>query len=97
MTTQSNLLGNANKNLVYYEIVLVDKALGEDGKWLEGDSVGYGLRNKQTNIIEHTSVMLPGVLWQATHFESTLKSLLADEDEVPGGDAGADVLPFGTH
>lgn len=94
---KNELIVKANKSLEYYELRLVDKALGEDGKYVEGNDVGYGLINKATGIVEHTSVMLPGVLWQATHFESTLKSLLEDEAAMPSAETGEDVVPFRTN
>lgn len=98
MTTANELLDLANKDLSYYEVVLVDKALGEDGKFIEGDPAGYGLLNKVTGILEHTSIMLPGVLWQATHFENTLKSMLSsDEEPEPGLSVVEDILPPKTH
>lgn len=93
--TKTEMIAKANKSLEYYELRLVDKSLGEDGKWVEGKDVGYGLINKATGITEHTSVMLPGVLWQATHFESTLKSLLEEEEVAKTGPTGEDVVPFG--
>ena len=93
MTTVNELLDSVNKDLKYYEVVLVDKALGEDGKFIEGDNCGYGLRNKVTDILEHTSIMLPGVLWQATHFESTLKSMLAPEEGTRSLATVEDIMP----
>jgi len=98
MTTVNELLGGLNKNLSYYEVVIVDKALGEDGKFIEGENVGYGLLNTVTGITEHTSIMLPGVMWQATHFESTLKSMLsADTDDGPGLASVEDIIPPTSH
>lgn len=97
MTQSDRLLAKVNAKLDYYKIIMVDRALEETGTYVEGKDVGYGLINKATQVVEHTSVMLPGILWQATHFESTLKSLL-DEEETPDTTAAeGDVIPFGPH
>ena len=92
--TLNELLNGVNKSLKFYEVVLVDKALGEEGKYVEGDPAGYGLLNKITGVMEHTSIMLPGVMWQATHFETTLKSMLAEDgDPTPRLSVVEDILP----
>ena len=98
MMTVSELLESVNKDLELYEIVLTERALGEDGKYVDGESAGYGLLNKVTGVMEHTSTILPGVMWQATHFETTLKSLTAAEGELADTTAAdGDVVPFGPH
>lgn len=66
-----------NSELEYYVVQPVGRCVGDDGKYFEGDPAGYGVVNKATGVVEHTSTILPGVLFQATHFDSTLKSLLA--------------------
>jgi hypothetical protein len=44
--------------------------------------------------MEHSSTMLPGVMWQATHFEGTLKSMLgAGDDEGPTLATVEDIIP----
>ena len=81
----SNLLEQItefNKTLTYYTISPTPRALGEDGKYIEGEeNVGYAVVNNETGIVEHTSTILPGVIFQAQHFDSTLKSLLEPEEE----------------
>jgi len=90
----SKMLNQINKDLKYYEIILVGKALAEDGNYVEGICVGYGLQNLATGIIEHTSTILPGVMWQAQHFEQTLQSLLEPETTGPVGVDSDDVIPL---
>ena len=97
MKTVSELLNKANSELTFYEIVLTQRALGEDGVYVEGDNAGYGLLNKVTGVMEHTSTILPGVMWQATHFESTLTSLLEADEKADLSVAEGDVVPFGPH
>jgi hypothetical protein len=62
-----------------YFVLECDNALGEDGKY--GVS-GYAVVNKKTDVTEHTSMMLPGAIFQAQHFSDTLDSLLADKGPV---------------
>ena len=62
-----------------YTVQQVDVALGEDGKY---GQPGYGVVNKQTDVVEHTSMMLPGAIFQCQHFNDTLESLLAKPEEV---------------
>lgn len=95
--TVNELLQAANAELDFYEVMMVDKALGEDGNYVEASPAGYGLINKVTGVIEHTSTILPGVLWQATHFESTLKSLLEPEKTADTTATEGDVVPFLPH
>ena len=90
----SEMLTKANEGLQYYKIIFVDKALGEDSRYVEGPCVGYGLINLATGVIEHTSTVLPGVMWQAQHFEQTLKSLLEPETTGPVGVDSDDVVPL---
>ena len=62
-----------------YTVVLAGPAqgipvLGEDGKY--GDNSGYAVVNKDTNVVEHTSTMLPGAIYQCMHFSDTLEAQL---------------------
>ena len=80
--TMDELFESVNKGLKYYEIIPTNSAMGEEGKMIEQEGiVGYACVNKVTQVIEHTSTILPGVLFQAQHFDNTLVSLTA-EDEV---------------
>ena len=89
MTQISELFEAINKGLKYYEIVMVDNALQEDGK-TTGD--GYACVNKVTTIVEHTSTILPGVLFQAQHFDNTLVSLTDEEPAAEGSSPMDDVV-----
>ena len=95
--TPNELFTKINSSFEYYDVVLVDRALGEDGVYIEGEGVGYGLVNRVTGITEHTSTMLPGVFWQGQHFEGTLKSLLEVEAQPDTTAADSDILPFKPH
>lgn len=71
-------LNKFNSELKYYTVVTADRVIGEEGKYIEGEGVGYAVVNNTTGVVEHTSTILPGVLFQAQHFDSTLKGLLED-------------------
>jgi len=93
----SEMLTACNKDLTYYKIVLTNKCLMEDGNMStnqDGTPLGYGLVNLASGIMEHTSQVLPAILWQATHFEQTLKSLLNPETTGPVGVDSNDVIPM---
>lgn len=72
-----------------YEVIECDDVLGEDGKY---GQLGYAVRNKETAVTEHTTMMLPGAIFQCQHFTDTLKSLLA-EDTAPELAAVEDIVP----
>lgn len=94
MTTTEGLMVLVNKGLEYYEIIPTNVCMGEDGKLIEGtDIVGYACVNKVTHVVEHTSTILPGVLFQAQHFDNTLRSLTEPEPELEGT-ASEDVIPM---
>jgi len=83
-----------------YNVVLSgpeEKVIGEDGKYREMG--GYYVVNKETGVIEHSTIMLPGAIFQATHFNDTLISLLnpvepeiVDEIDLASLDIGEDVV-----
>ncbi len=62
-----------------YEVVEAENVLGEDGKY--GTRIGYAVRNLETGIVEHTTMMLPGAIFQCQHFNDTLKGLLETPDD----------------
>lgn len=62
-----------------YEVVEYDNVLGEDGKY--GQCGGYAVRNLETRVIEHTTMMLPGAIFQCQHFNDTLKGLLEKPED----------------
>jgi len=81
------LFALVNHGLKYYEIIPTNICMGEDGKMIESDSIaGYACVNKVTQVIEHTSTILPGVLFQAQHFDNTLASLTLTADETQEDD-----------
>ena len=69
-------LAKYNAGLKYYMVLPATKVIGEDGKYVEGDNVGYAIENKETGVIEHTNVCLAAVMFQANHFDDMLTSLL---------------------
>ena len=65
-----------------YEVRIADEenmVIGEDGKY--GTGGGYVVVNLETDIIEHSTVMLPGAIFQCQHFNDTLVSLLSPPEE----------------
>jgi len=69
-------LAKYNDGLKYYMVLPATKVLGEDGKYIEGENVGYAIENKETGVIEHTNICLAAVMFQANHFDDMLASLL---------------------
>lgn len=63
-----------NEGLRYYTVQPVDNALCEDGRY--HDRKGYGIVNNETGVIEHSSICLPATMFQASHFDDMLASLL---------------------
>ena len=79
-----------------YEVRLADGELviGEDGNYTERQ--GYVVINKETGIVEHTTIMLPGAIFQCQHFNDTLVSLLSppvDTTDLSEMDVTDDVVP----
>ena len=64
-----------------YEVVVADShesVMAEDGKY--ANVPGYVVTNKDTGIVEHTSMMLPQAIYQAQGLSDSLDALLkADE------------------
>ena len=70
--------------------------IAEDGNY--GERAGYVVVNKETKVVEHSTVMLPGAIFQCQHFNDTLVSLLADptEEDIEGltaMDIPEDIVP----
>ena len=61
-----------------YCVYTTDRALGEDGKY---SVAGYAVINKETEIIEHTTMVLPQALFQADAFMGALGQLDAVETD----------------
>jgi hypothetical protein len=70
-----------------YEVVIIDDALGEDNKY---GRRGYAVVNKETSVVEHTTIVLPQALFQADAFMGALSQLddSADDDAVLIEDTG---------
>lgn len=81
MTTANNnleaALENINSELEYYRIGATGDAVGEDGK---KGSAGYSVTNKETDVVEHTTTILPGAIFQARHLDDMLASLVQAAD-----------------
>ena len=67
-----------------YKVILCHDALGEDGKY---GVMGYAVVNLETNISEHTTMVLPQALFQADAFMGALSNLTSTEDEEILGNA----------
>ena len=81
-----------NSGLRYYTVQPVDSALGEDGKY--NGFAGYGIINSETDITEHTTICLPAAMFQATHFDDMLSSMLDEKPSLSVVDTPTeDVLP----
>jgi hypothetical protein len=78
-----DLITAINKDLTIYVIEPTTLAIGEEGKYVDGkgSTVGYAVVNTITGVIEHTSVILPGVIYQAQHFDNMLRSMLSKGKE----------------
>ncbi len=74
-----------------YTVVGTNDALGEDGNY---GRRGYAVVNKDTGIVEHTTIVLPQALFQADAFMGALGQLdeTADEDAALIEDGGDVVL-----
>ena len=75
-----SILNKINEQLKYYTIDIVEptdneRVLCEDGEY-STKVKGYILRNKETGAAEHSTQLLPGIVFQAQHLDSTLDQLL---------------------
>ena len=64
-----------------YIVIVTDAALNEVGDAC--DARGYAVVNKDTSIVEHTTLVLPAAMFQADNFNRTLVSLLTEVPESP--------------
>ena len=74
-------LAKFNDGLTYYAVEQVGDnvpVLCEDGDY-HSNRGGYAVVNKETGVREHTTLLLPGALFQAQHLDSTLGALLAND------------------
>ena len=86
-----------NARLKYYEVVEAYRVLAEDGKYKESvnEHQGYAIVNKATGIIEHTTMVLPGAIFQAESLDSMLGGLLEPPVDAPKAEGnGEDVIPL---
>ncbi len=98
MSKFTDKLAKYNLGLKYYMVVPATKVIGEDGKYMVGDNAGYGIVNKETDVIEHTNTCLAAAMFQANHFDDMLSSML---DEIPAlslvDTAAEDIMPSEPH
>lgn len=71
-----------------YKVVVHADCLGEDGEY---GKEGYAVINKDNGVVEHTTMMLPGAIFQCQHFSDTLTGLLKGADTTSNG---ADIIPL---
>ena len=90
----SNLLekiAQFNEDLKHYTVQPVEDSIQEDGNY---GGKGYGIVNNETGVTEHTTICLPAALYQATHFDDMLTSLLTKKPSLSLVDQPTeDVLP----
>ena len=75
-------MSNVYENDSYTVTVAMDGCLGEDGKY---GRAGYVVTNKETGVVEHTTMVLPQALFQADAFNGALGQIneaTADEDDI---------------
>ena len=68
-----------------------ESIVGEDGQYTTSHA-GYVVVNKETEQVEHSTTMLPGAIFQCTHFNDSLTGLLNPE-MVPPTMIPDDVVP----
>ena len=71
--------------------------VGEDGKYTTSHG-GYVVVNRETGVVEHSTTMLPGAIFQCMHFNDSLISLLSPPEEAEEPDLAAlnvpeDIIP----
>ena len=71
-----------------YKVVLYDGALGEDGKYGRD---GYAVVNLETNVIEHSTTVLPQALFQADAFHGALGNLTSQGGNGAQNDEAIDI------
>ena len=72
-------LQKLNERMDYYDIELTSGAANEPVIFEDGEyhcRPGYRVVNRQTGVVEHTSALLPSVIFQAQHLDSMLGELL---------------------
>lgn len=89
---KAELFEKLNKDLKYYEVTEAEDVLLEDGT---SRGPGYALVNTITDVVEFSTPLLAGAIWQAQHFENTLESILNPMPTPPETIEGGDILPFG--
>ena len=66
-----------------YVVVLApdgSAVIDETGKY-NVDTKGYNVVNRETSVVEHTTMMLAGAIFQCNHFTDTLAGLLAKPED----------------
>lgn len=77
--TIEEVLTSVNADLKYYEVITIGDQdntpiICEDGEYRV--RAGYGVRNLLTGVVEHTTTLLPGAIFQSQHLSATLDGLL---------------------
>ena len=75
--TLDQILTKVNSDLKYYEVIVIDgehPVICEDGEYRKRK--GYGIINKLTDVVEHTTVLMAGAIFQSQHLDSTLEGLV---------------------
>jgi hypothetical protein len=55
-----------------YEVILSDNVLGEDNQY---GQAGYAVRNKETQVVEHTTMLYPQAIFQADALSGAWRQL----------------------
>lgn len=89
-------INKINEGLTHYVVELTTKCVDETGQYINGKGpnayVGYAVRNKDTNIVEYSTSMLPQALFQADYLNKSLCSLLNPPPAPPAQGASEDVF-----
>lgn len=73
-----DLLTKINGELKHYHIIAGDfSVLCEDGAYHKRK--GYLVTNRHNDHVEHSTLILPGAIFQAQHLDATLESLINPE------------------
>ncbi len=72
-----------------FVVTLTDDAIGEDGNY---GRKGYAVVNKDTGVVEHTTVVLAQAQFQAEAFKGALSQLNEDDAAAIGASEDPDIL-----
>jgi len=88
-----------NEKLKYYKVQATNTVVREDGHYttakIKEDMIGYECVNKETGIVEFTSMRLPEVVFQADYLDKALESMLEEKlEEIDVEVTLEDVVPL---